>query len=180
MLAQAAAASASRAIAAPSSVTRAVGVERAELAQQRARLRHRRARRRIEESERVRGSRDAPDGEIEREAGEVGRQDLRRREGLEAAGRRRLPQAIADAGLDAAGAPAPLVGVARETRTVSSRVRPRSGSKSGTRMKPQSMTTRTPSMVSEVSAIEVASTILRRPGARRRDGAVLRARSSAP
>ena len=42
------------------------------------------------------------------------------------------------------------------------------------------MTTRTPSMVSEVSAIEVASTILRRPGGAggRRDPA--RARSIAP
>ena len=43
-------------------------------------------------------------------------------------------------------------------------------------MRPLSTTTRTPSMVSDVSAIDVASTILRRPGARRRDGEILGAR----
>ena len=54
---------------------------------------------------------------------------------------------------------------AREARTVSSRVSPVAGSNFGTRARPQSMTMRTPSMVMEVSAMEVASTILRRPGA---------------
>ena len=38
------------------------------------------------------------------------------------------------------------------------------GSKRGTRASPASTTTRTPSMVRLVSAIEVASTTLRRPG----------------
>ncbi len=52
---------------------------------------------------------------------------------------------------------------ARDTRTVSSRVTPTSGSKRGTRARPLSMTTRTPSMVIDVSAIEVASTTLRMP-----------------
>ncbi len=65
---------------------------------------------------------------------------------------------------------------ARETRTVSSRVSPTAGSKRGTRASPESTTTRTPSMVSEVSAIEVASTTLRRPGGARRDRAVLHVR----
>ena len=46
---------------------------------------------------------------------------------------------------------------------VSSLVSPLRGSKRGTRMSPASMTTRTPSMVKLVSAIEVARTILRRP-----------------
>ena len=52
---------------------------------------------------------------------------------------------------------------ARETRTVSSRVSPVAGSYFGSRDRPLSTTTRTPSMVSEVSAMDVASTILRRP-----------------
>jgi hypothetical protein len=52
---------------------------------------------------------------------------------------------------------------ARDTRTVSSLVSPTSGSYRGTRASPESITTRTPSMVSEVSAIEVASTTFRRP-----------------
>ena len=50
---------------------------------------------------------------------------------------------------------------------------PERGEKRGTRIRPQSITIRTPSMVRLVSAIEVASTTLRRPGRRRRDGAVL-------
>ena len=52
---------------------------------------------------------------------------------------------------------------AREARTVSNRVSPMSGSYRGTRAMPESTTMRTPSMVSEVSAIEVASTTLRHP-----------------
>ena len=54
---------------------------------------------------------------------------------------------------------------ARETRKVSSRVRPVDGSNFGRRDQPLSMTMRTPSMVIEVSAIAVASTTLRRPAA---------------
>ena len=56
---------------------------------------------------------------------------------------------------------------AREMRTVSNRVRPLRGSKRGTRVQPASTTTRTPSMVRLVSAMGVASTILRRPVADR-------------
>ncbi len=41
---------------------------------------------------------------------------------------------------------------------------PLTGSKRGTRMRPASTTTRIPSMVRLVSAMEVASTTLRRPG----------------
>ena len=52
---------------------------------------------------------------------------------------------------------------ARDTRRVSSRVMPVAGSKTGNLCSPLSMTMRTPSMVIEVSAIEVASTILRLP-----------------
>jgi hypothetical protein len=40
---------------------------------------------------------------------------------------------------------------------------PERGEKRGTRISPQSITMRTPSMVRLVSAIEVASTTLRRP-----------------
>ena len=54
---------------------------------------------------------DAPHREIERQAGEIGGENLRLRERREAAGRRLLPQPVADARLDAAGAAAPLVGV---------------------------------------------------------------------
>ena len=60
---------------------------------------------------RLAGIGDAPGGEVERQAREVGGKDFRRRVGQEAAVRRLLPQAIADARLDASGAPAPLVGV---------------------------------------------------------------------
>ena len=91
-----------------------------------------------------------------------------RREGLERAGRRLLPEPVADAGLGAAGAAAALVGGgARDAH----RLEPRQadvGLVDAARGRgPQSITTRTPSMVSEVSAIEVASTTLRRPGRRR-------------
>ncbi len=47
---------------------------------------------------------------------------------------------------------------------VSSLVSPDRGSKRGTRSKPASITTRTPSIVKLVSAIEVASTIFLVPG----------------
>jgi hypothetical protein len=54
---------------------------------------------------------------------------------------------------------------ARDTRTVSSRVMPVDASNTGSRCRPLSITMRTPSMVIEVSAIDVASTILRVPDA---------------
>jgi hypothetical protein len=47
---------------------------------------------------------------------------------------------------------------------VSSRVMPPPGSNRDTRINPLSMTTRIPSMVKLVSAMDVASTILRKPG----------------
>ena len=97
-----------------------------------------------------------------------------RRIGLERSGLRLVPQPIADAGLSAAGAAAALVGGgARHAHGFQPR-QPDVGLVARHARKPQSTTTRTPSMVSEVSAIEVASTTLRRPGRRRRDGAVLR------
>ena len=59
--------------------------------------------------------------------------------------------------------PALCAAPARETRSVTSRVRPLAGSKRASRARPQSTTSRTPSMVSEVSAMDVASTTLRCP-----------------
>ena len=52
---------------------------------------------------------DAPGGAVEQQAGEVGGQDLRPREGFEGAGRRLRPQPIADARLGPPRAAAPLV-----------------------------------------------------------------------
>jgi hypothetical protein len=54
---------------------------------------------------------------------------------------------------------------ARDTRTVSSRVMPVDASNTGNRCSPLSITILTPSMVMDVSAIDVASTILRVPAA---------------
>ena len=68
------------------------------------------ARRGIEEAERRRIG-DAPERAVEREAREIGGENFGRGVRLKSAGRGLLPQAIADAGLDAPGAPAPLVGV---------------------------------------------------------------------
>ena len=59
--------------------------------------------------------------------------------------------------------PALCAAPARETRSVTSRVRPLAGSKRASRARPLSTTSRTPSMVSEVSAMDVASTTLRCP-----------------
>ena len=52
---------------------------------------------------------------------------------------------------------------------------PERGEKRGTRIRPQSITMRTPSMVRLVSAIEVASTTLRRPAG---EGAMARSWSA--
>ena len=49
-------------------------------------------------------------GEIEHEAGEIGGEDFRPGGGLERSGLRRVPQPVADAGLGAPGAAAPLIG----------------------------------------------------------------------
>ena len=60
--------------------------------------------------------------------------------------------------------PARCTAPARETRSVTRRVRPLAGSNRASRARPQSTTMRTPSIVNEVSAMAVASTTLRRPG----------------
>jgi hypothetical protein len=130
-----------------------------------------RLRRLIDEAERSRIL-HAPMRKIEDQAGKVGRENLRRRECRQ---RRRLslvPQADGDAGLGSPARPARWSAEARETRTVSSRVMPVEASNTGSRCRPLSMTIRTPSIVMEVSAIDVASTILRVPG-RRPDRGVL-------
>ena len=57
---------------------------------------------------------------------------------------------------------------------------PLRGEKRGTRIQPVSMTTRMPSMVREDSAMEVASTTLRRPGAAGSTAASCSPRGSAP
>ena len=59
--------------------------------------------------------------------------------------------------------PALCAAPAKETRSVTSRVRPLAGSKRAIRARPLSTTSRTPSIVSEVSAMAVASTTLRCP-----------------
>ena len=86
-------------------------------------------------------------------------------QGLERAGLRLLPQPVADARLGAAGAAAALIGGGarhpHRLRAASGRRPARSAAPATCRCR---WTTRTPSMVSEVSAIEVASTTLRRPG----------------
>ncbi len=84
-------------------------VDRAELGEQRLGLCQRRCRRRVEEGERG-GIGDAPMGEVEHEAGQIGGDDLRPVGGIERSGLRLVPQAVADAGLRAPGTPAPLVG----------------------------------------------------------------------
>ncbi len=108
---------------------------------------------------------DAPTREIEGETAEVRREDLRGIVGRERAVLPLVPQAIGDAGRGAPGTAAALVGggardaLRHERREAGRRI------VGWARRKPESTTMRTPSMVSDVSAIEVASTILRRPGA---------------
>ncbi len=85
-------------------------VKRTEPDEQVARLGERRARRRIQERQ-PRRVVDAPQGEVEGEAGEVGGEDFRLRERREAAVGGLLPQPVTDARLDPAGAATTLVGV---------------------------------------------------------------------
>ena len=73
---------------------------------------------------------------------------------------------IATPGASRPARPARCSAAAREMRSVASRVRPVAGSSRGARRQPPSTTIRTPGTVSEVSAIEVASTT-RRPSAGR-------------
>ncbi len=69
---------------------------------------------------------------------------------------------------------------ALETRSVTSRAMPLPGSNRARRASPASTTTRTPGMVSEVSAIEVASTTRRRPAGAGLSAARWALKSSAP
>lgn len=77
---------------------------------------------------------DADGSEVERQLRKVGFQDFRRRIRLESRRLPLTPQTPADARFGTAGATAPLIG--RETRVVSRRVRPMSGSYFGTRARP--------------------------------------------
>ena len=86
----------------------AIGIERAEFAQQAPRFLQRRRRRRIEKRQR-RGIADAPLREIEHQRRQIGAEDFRLRIGRERGGLRLVPQPVADAGLGAAGAAAALV-----------------------------------------------------------------------
>ncbi len=93
----------------PASVSRPLGVDRAELDQQRARLGQRRRWRRVEEGERGRIG-DAEGGAVEHQAGEVGLEDLGRREGRQRRGLLGPPQPDRNAGLGAARTSRPLNG----------------------------------------------------------------------
>ena len=107
----------------------AVAVERAELREQRARLLERRARRRIEEFQRRAGSATPQTREVERQAGEIGGENLRA--ARTARGRRSPPPPTAGSrrrGSTRPARPRRWSALARDTRTVSSRVRPTSGS----------------------------------------------------
>ena len=86
----------------------AVGIERAEFAEQAARLLQRRRRRRIEKRQRS-GIADAPLREVEHQRGQIGGKDFGLGVGGERRGLRLVPQPVADAGLGAAGAAAALI-----------------------------------------------------------------------
>ena len=101
--------SASRRIARPPSVMRPSRVDGAERPEQRARLASAGARRRIEEA-RARRIGNAERGAVQHHAGEVGFEDLRRREGRQRRGLLGAPQPDRDARLRAAGAAGALVG----------------------------------------------------------------------
>ena len=142
--------------------------------EQRARLGQRRRGRRIEEGQGG-GIGDAPGGAVEqrgrtRSAARISG----RREGL-AARRSRPPptggsRRPARCGRRGRGAGRRRRARRARSRAASGRCRARSAARGRAR---ESTTTRTPSMVSEVSAMEVASTTLRRPGRRGPHGAVL-------
>ena len=87
----------------------AVAVDRAEVGKQALRLGERRGRRRIEKHQ-LAGIGDAPLREVEHQGREVGGEDFRLAVRRERRGLRLVPQPVADAGLDPAGAAAPLVG----------------------------------------------------------------------
>ncbi len=86
----------------------AVAVDSAEFAEQCLCFSEGGTRRRIEEGEFFR--RRAPGGKIEREGGEIGGENFRPRECVQRRCLRLVPEPVADAGLDAAGAAAALIG----------------------------------------------------------------------
>ena len=86
----------------------AVGIERAEFAEQTARLLQRRRRRRIEKCQ-CRGIADTPLREVEHQRGQIGGKDFGLGVGRERRGLRLIPQPVTDAGLGAAGAAAALI-----------------------------------------------------------------------
>ena len=98
----------SRAIARPCGVIAPGRIERAEIEQQGARRGQRGGGRRRQPGQG--GVARAPQRQFERQRRQVGVEDLGRREGQQAALRLLGPQAIADAGFEAAGAAAALVG----------------------------------------------------------------------
>ena len=150
-------------------------VERAEVGEQRARLGEGRRRRRGQERHAVRRRR-RPRARA-RARGRRGRRWRSRAAGRRASApssprvqsRKHQPGAIRPA------RPRRCSASARVTRSVTSRVMPEPGSKRARRARPASTTTRTSGMVSEVSAIAVASTSLR-PGGERRERGALRGR----
>ena len=158
----------SRAMRRPGRVMPPVAVERAELAQQRRGGGQRARRRRV--LERQVGRRRCPRRRSPAPATTArppGFPAGRRRPGRDAAPADH--SRIATPGPSRPARPARCSAAAREMRSVASRVRPVPESSRGARRQPPSTTMRTPGTVSEVSAIEVASTHARasRPGAAR-------------
>ena len=92
----------------PSSLMRPSASMAPSVAEQSLRFGQCRARRRIEEGELFRTA--APCRQIERKGRQIGGQDFRPRKRFKRSGLRFVPEPIADAWLDAAGAAAPLVG----------------------------------------------------------------------
>ena len=108
---------------------------------------------------------DAPKRAIERKPGEIGGENFRRGVRLKPAVRGLLPQTIADAGLGAPRAPAPLIGVGPAHADCLEARKPDVGLIDRDAHEPAVDDDAHASIVSDVSAIEVASTILRRPAA---------------
>ncbi len=86
----------------------AIGIERAEFAQETARLLQRGRRRRVEKCQRA-GIADTPLREVEHQRRKIGAQDFGLGVGCKRRGLRLVPQPIANTGLGAAGAATALV-----------------------------------------------------------------------
>jgi hypothetical protein len=110
-----------------------------------------------------------PCRQFERESGEVDLGDLGRPVRLAGAVLEPCSTAGSTRRAGSSGPPGPLVGRCATRRDVVSRVIPVRTSNRGARARPLSTTTRTPSTVSDVSAMSVVNTTRRRPG--RRSGA---------